>query len=148
MFAPAMKGVPAVAHIGNPRGFIPVDDHMRHKKYKNIFTIGVAVAIVPPEQTAIPTGVPKTGYMTVKMAKTAAYSITAEISGGMMPDSYEMDVLCLMDMGNTAALMRAKPLLPPRQESALKSGIVYKWSKAVFEKYFLWKIKHGLSNLP
>ncbi len=86
--------------------------------------------------------------MTVKMAKTAAYSITAEISGGMMPDSYEMDVLCLMDMGNTAALMRAKPLLPPRQESALKSGIVYKWSKAVFEKYFLWKIKHGLSNLP
>jgi sulfide:quinone oxidoreductase len=148
MFAPAMKGVPAVAHIGNPRGFIPVDDHMRHKKYKNIFTIGVAVAIAPPEQTAIPTGVPKTGYMTVKMAKTAAYSITAEISGGMMPDSYEMDVLCLMDMGNTASLMRAKPLLPPRQESALKSGIVYKWSKAVFEKYFLWKIKHGLSNLP
>lgn len=148
MFAPAMKGVPAVAHLGNPRGFISVDDNMRHKKYKNIFAIGVAVAIAPPEQTAIPTGVPKTGYMTVKMAKTAARSIAAEISGGLTPKAYEMDVLCLMDMGNTAAIMRAKPLLPPRQESALKSGVIYKWSKAWFEKYFLWKIKNGLSNLP
>ena len=101
-----------------------------------------------PEQTAIPTGVPKTGFMTVKMAKTAAYSIAAEISGSPAPASYEMDVLCLMDMGNTAALMRAKPLLPPRQESKLKTGVLYKWSKAGFEKYFLWKIKHGLSNLP
>lgn len=148
MFAPAMKGVPAVAHLGNPRGFIPVDDNMRHKKYKNIFTVGVAVAIAPPEQTPIPTGVPKTGFMTVKMAKTAAYSIAAEISGNTAPASYEMDVLCLMDMGNTAALMRAKPLLPPRQESALKEGIAFKWGKIAFERYFLWKIKHGLSNLP
>ncbi|MBU4320988.1 MAG: NAD(P)/FAD-dependent oxidoreductase [Thermodesulfovibrionales bacterium] len=148
MFAPAMKGVPAVAHLGNPRGFIPVDGKCRHTKHKNIFAVGVAVAIAPPEQTPVPTGVPKTGYMTVKMAKTAAYSIASEISGSPAPASYEMDVLCLMDMGNTAALMRAKPLLPPRQESALKSGIIYKWSKAGFEKYFLWKIKHGLSNWP
>lgn len=148
MFAPAMKGVPAVAHLGNPRGFIPVDDNMRHKKHRNIFTIGVAVAIAPPEQTAIPTGVPKTGFMTVKMAKTAAHSIASEISGSPAPASYEMDILCLMDMGNTASLMRAKPLLPPRQESALREGVIYKWGKIAFEKYFLWKIKHGLSNLP
>ncbi|PIV66798.1 MAG: hypothetical protein COS10_04385 [Nitrospirae bacterium CG01_land_8_20_14_3_00_44_22] len=59
-----------------------------------------------------------------------------------------MDIACLMDMGNTAALMQAKPLLPPRQESELKTGVLYKWSKTVFEKYFLFKIKHGLSNLP
>ena len=148
MFAPAMKGVPAVAHLGNPRGFIPVDGKCRHTKHKNIFAAGVAVAIAPPEQTPIPTGVPKTGFMTVKMAKTAAYSIASEISGSPMPASYEMDVLCLMDMGNTAALMKAKPLLPPRQESELKTGVLYKWSKALFERYFLWKIKHGLCNLP
>jgi sulfide:quinone oxidoreductase len=148
MFAPAMKGVPAVAHLGNPRGFIPVDDKCRHTKHKNIFAVGVAIAIAPPEQTPVPTGVPKTGYMTVKMAKTAAYSIASEISGNTAPSSYEMDVLCLMDMGNTAAFMKAYPLLPPRQESLFKGGIHYKWLKIAFEKYFLWKIKHGLSNLP
>ncbi len=148
MFAPAMKGVPAVAHLGNPRGFIPVDEHMRHKNYRNIFSVGVAIAIAPPEQTPVPTGVPKTGFMTVRMAQTAARAIASEISGIAMPAPYEMDVLCLMDMGKTAAFMRAKPLLPPRQESTLKKALWVKWLKICFEKYFLFKMKHGLGNLP
>ncbi|TAL23638.1 MAG: sulfide:quinone reductase [Nitrospirae bacterium] len=148
MFAPAMKGVPAVAHLGNPRGFIPVDGRYRHTKYKNIFAVGVTVAIAPPEQTPVPTGVPKTGYMTVKMAKTSAATIAAEIKGSAFPAEVPIDVFCLMDMGNTAAYMKANPLLPPRQESAFKEGIYWKWGKALFEKYFLWKIRHGLSNLP
>lgn len=148
MFAPAMKGVPAVAHLGNPRGFIPVDGRYRHTKYKNIFTVGVAVAIAPPEPTPVPTGVPKTGFMTVKMAKTASLAIAADITGRSQPEETLIDVLCLMDMGNNAAFMKAKPLLPPRQESELKSGIIYKWMKIGFEKYFLWKMKNGMSYLP
>jgi sulfide:quinone oxidoreductase len=79
MFAPGMKGVPAVSHLGNPRGFIAVDGKYRHTAYKNIFIVGVAVAIAPPEQTPVPTGVPKTGYMTVKMAKTAVRAIVSDI---------------------------------------------------------------------
>lgn len=148
MFAPAMKGVPVVAHLGNPRGFIPTGEHMRHKTYKNIFIVGVAVAIAPPEPTPVPTGVPKTGFMTVKMAKTAAKAIASEIQGGKMPPPYEMDVLCLMDMGRTAAFMKAKPLFPPRQEMTLKKAQWAKWLKIWFERYFLWKMKHGHSNWP
>lgn len=148
MFAPAMKGVPAVAHLGNPRGFIPVDEHMRHKTHKNIFVVGVAVAIAPPEPTPVPTGVPKTGFMTVKMALTAARTIASEIRGTAAPGPYEMDVLCLMDMGRTAAYMSAKPLLPPRQETTLKKALWAKWMKIWFERYFLFKMKHGLSNWP
>src|SRR5208337_2434522 len=86
MFAPAMKGVPAVAHLGNPRGFIPVNGEYRHTKYRNIFSVGVAVAIAPPEQTPVPTGVPKTGYMTVRMAKVAARAIVSDITGGTPPE--------------------------------------------------------------
>ncbi len=148
MFAPAMKGVPAVAHLGNPRGFIPVDGKYRHAKYKNIFAAGVAVAIAPPEQTPIPTGVPKTGYMTVKMAKKAAAAIFSDVTGNAPPEEMPIDVLCLMDMGNTAAYMKASPVLPPRQESVFKEGIRFKWEKIVFERYFLWKMRHGLSGLP
>lgn len=148
MFAPAMKGVPAVAHLGNPRGFIPVDGKYRHTKYKNIFAAGVAVAIAPPEQTPVPTGVPKTGYMTVKMAKTAAATIVSDIAGGAPPIESPIDVVCLMDMGNTAAIMKASPVLPPRQESELKAGSRYRWLKIAFERYYLWKIKHGWSRLP
>jgi sulfide:quinone oxidoreductase len=148
MFAPAMKGVPVVAHLGNPRGFIPVDGKYRHTKYRNIFVVGVAVAIAPLEPTPVPTGVPKTGFMTVKMAKTASLAIEADITGRAQPQDTPIDVLCLMDMGDTAAYMKAAPVLPPRQESDFKEGIWFKWGKVAFEKYFLWKIKHGLSNLP
>jgi len=148
MFAPAMKGVAAVAHLGNPRGFIPVDGKYRHTKHKNIFAVGVAIAIAPPEPTPVPTGVPKTGYMTVKMAKTAAATIVSDITGSAPPEEKPLDVLCLMDLGNTAAYMRAKPLLPPRQESDFKEGKRFHWAKAAFEKYFLYKMRHGLSNWP
>lgn len=148
MLAPAMKGVPAVAHLGNPRGFIPVDGRYRHTKYKNVFASGVAVAIAPPEQTPVPTGVPKTGYMTVRMAKKAAAAIVSDITGGSPPEEIPIDVLCLMDMGNTAAFMKASPVLPPRQESVFREGVWFRWGKIVFERYFLWKMKHGLSNLP
>lgn len=148
MLAPAMKGVSAVASIGNPRGFIPVDKYYRHQRYKNIYSCGVAVAIAPPEPTPVPTGVPKTGYMTVRMAKTVALTISSEIKNETIPEPEELSAVCLMDMGDTAAYMKALPVLPPRQEAVFKTGIHYRWSKMAFERYYLWKIRHGLSSLP
>ncbi len=148
MIAPPFKGVPAVAPLGNPRGFIAVDKNYRHTKYTNIFAVGVAMAIAPPERTPVPTGVPKTGFMTVTMAKTAAATITAEIRNEPLPSAEELSIVCLMDMGDTAALMKAYPVLPPRQEAVLKEGIHYKWLKMAFERYFLWKMRNGLTKLP
>jgi sulfide:quinone oxidoreductase len=148
MIAPPFKGVPAVMSLGNPRGFIPADKNFRHTKYKNIFAIGIAMAIAPPEATPVPTGVPKTGFMTVKMAKTAAATIASDVLGRTPPVADELGVVCLMDMGNTAALMKAYPVLPPRQSSYMKKAVWAKWMKLSFEKYFLFKTKYGLSNWP
>ncbi len=148
MFGPALKGVPAVADLGNPRGFIPVDGRYRHTKYRNIFAVGVAVAMAPPEKTPVPTGVPKTGHMTVNMAKTASRAIASDIAGSAVPEEAPIGVKCLMDMGNTAAYMRADPVLPPRQESVFEEGRRFRWAKLAFERYFLWKMKNGFSNWP
>jgi len=148
MIAPPFKGVPAVAPLGNPRGFIPVDKNYRHTKYKDVFAVGVAIAIAPPEPTPVPIGVPKTGFMTVKMAKVAAATLAAEIKGEAPPAAEHLGVICLMDMGHTAAIMKAYPVLPPRQSSYMKKAVWAKWLKLGFEKYFLWKMKQGLSNLP
>jgi sulfide:quinone oxidoreductase len=148
MIAPPFKGVPAVAPLGNARGFIPVDEHCRHAKLKNVFAVGVAVAIAPPEATPVPTGVPKTGDMTVQMAKTAAAAIAAEVGGGSPPGVDALGVTCLMDMGRTAAVMKAYPLLPPRQSSYTKKTVWARWLKVAFERYFLWKMRNGLSGLP
>ena len=148
MIAPPFTGVEAVKPLGNPRGFIAVDQAYRHTKYHNIAVIGVAVAIAPPEPTPVPVGVPKTGFMTIKMAKLAAHSLAAEITGGPAPGPETLSVLCMMDMGQTAALMKASPLLPPRQESYTKKGWWVKGMKAGFERYFLYKMRHGYSQWP
>lgn len=148
MLAPPFKGVKGVAGIGNPRGFIPVDDYYRHPEHSNIYAVGVAMALAPPEPTPVPTGVPKTGSMTVKMAKAAAVNITDDIQGKSPGTTTELDVICLMDMGDTAALMRAYPVLPPRQKAVLKKAWWAKLAKIQFEKYFLWKMRHGYSRLP
>lgn len=145
MFAPPMTGVKAVHHLGNPKGFIPIDNKYRHTEHRNIFAAGVAVAIAPPEETLIPVGVPKTGYMAVKMAKNASRTIAAEVLGRDISDPEPLDAICLMDMGDKAAFMKANPVLPPRQEAVLKAGIRYRWMKKGYEKYFLWKMKHGLT---
>ncbi len=148
MIAPPFKGVPAVAPLGNPRGFIPVDKNFRHMRYKNIFAVGVAMAIAPPEQTPVPVGVPKTGFMTTRMAKVAAATIASDVTGSAPPQPDEIGVVCIMDMGNTAAIMKAYPVLPPRQSTFIKKGIWAKWLKVGFEKYYMWKMAKGLSQLP
>ena len=148
MLAPPFKGVPGVAPLGNPRGFIPADNYFRHPDHSNIYTIGVAMALAPPEPTPVPTGVPKTGFMTVRMAKAAAANIAADVQNQSPTCTKELSVICLMDMGKTAALMVADPVLPPRQKSYLKKAMWAKWAKIQFEKYFLWKMRHGYSRLP
>jgi sulfide:quinone oxidoreductase len=148
MLAPPFKGVAGVASLGNPRGFIPADDYFRHPEHSNIYTVGVAMALAPPEPTPVPTGVPKTGFMTVRMAKAAAANIAADIHNLAPISKKELSVICLMDMGRTAAIMVADPVLPPRQKSYLKKAVWAKWAKIQFETYFLWKIRHGYSRLP
>ena len=72
------KGLPGLA---NPRGFVVVDKHQRNPTYTNVFAVGVCIAIPPYEQTAVPVGVPKTGYMIESMVAAGAENIAALIAG-------------------------------------------------------------------
>jgi sulfide:quinone oxidoreductase len=59
MFIPPFSGVDAVAGTAglcNPKGFVNIDQYQANPKYKNIYAVGVCVAIPPVEQTPIPTG--------------------------------------------------------------------------------------------
>jgi sulfide:quinone oxidoreductase len=76
---PAFKGVDAVAAVAglcNARGFVLIDKHQRSPKYKNIFSVGVCVAIPPVEATPVATGAPKTGYMIESMVSATAANIS------------------------------------------------------------------------
>ena len=84
MMLPAFKGVDAVAAVEglcNPRGFVLIDEFQRSKKYRNIFSAGVCVAIPPVEATPVATGAPKTGYMIETMVTAIVHNIAAELAG-------------------------------------------------------------------
>jgi len=84
LIIPPLAGIKAVAQapgLANPKGFIPVDEFYCHKEFKNIYAVGVAVALPPVEETPVPVNFPKTGHMTEQMARIAAKNIAADILG-------------------------------------------------------------------
>src|SRR5574341_2343977 len=74
MFIPPFAGVDAVAAtpgLCNPKGFVTVDAYQANPTHRNIYAVGFCVAIPPVEQTPVPTGAPKTGYMIESMVAAA-----------------------------------------------------------------------------
>jgi len=149
MMLPAFKGVDAVAAVEglcNPRGFVIVDDHQRSKKYPNIFSAGVCIAIPPVEVTPVPTGAPKTGYMIESMITAIVHNIDAELRGQPATSKGTWNAICLADMGNSGAAFVALPQIPPRNVAWMKKGRWVHWAKIAFEKYFIRKMKVGNSE--
>ncbi len=149
MMLPAFKGVDPVAAVTdmcNPRGFVIVDEHQRSKKYKNIFSAGVCVAIPPVEVTPVPSGAPKTGYMIETMVTALAHNITDELAGRPATAKATWNAICLADMGDTGAAFVALPQIPPRNVNWFKKGKWVHFAKIAFEKYFMRKMKTGNSD--
>ncbi|MBL0283923.1 MAG: NAD(P)/FAD-dependent oxidoreductase [Zoogloea sp.] len=149
MMLPAFKGVDpvaAVAGLCNPRGFVLIDEHQRSKKYRNIFSAGVCVAIPPVEVTPVPTGAPKTGYMIETMVTAIVENIAADIEGRAASAKGTWNAICLADMGDTGAAFVALPQLPPRNVNWFKKGKWVHLAKIAFEKYFLHKVRTGSSE--
>jgi len=149
MMLPAFKGVEAVAQVDglcNPRGFVLIDEYQRSKKYRNIFSAGVCVAIPPVEPTPVATGAPKTGYMIESMVSAIVHNIAAELKGEPATAKGTWNAICLADMGDTGAAFVALPQIPPRNVNWFKKGKWVHLAKIAFEKYFLYKMKTGSSE--
>jgi sulfide:quinone oxidoreductase len=146
MVLPAFKGVDAVAAVPglcNPRGFVLIDEHQRSKKYTEIYSAGVCVAIPPVEPTPVPTGAPKTGYMIESMVTAICENIVAEIAGRPPTAQATWNAICLADFGDTGAAFVALPQIPPRNVTWTKVGKWVHLAKVAFEKYFLRKVRTG-----
>jgi sulfide:quinone oxidoreductase len=149
MMLPAFKGVDAVAAVEglcNPRGFVLIDEYQRSKKYRNIFSAGVCVAIPPVEVTPVPTGAPKTGYMIETMITAIVHNIANEIAGQPATAKGTWNAICLADMGDTGAAFVAMPQIPPRNVNWFKKGKWVHLAKVGYEKYFMYKMKNGTSE--
>jgi sulfide:quinone oxidoreductase len=149
MMLPAFKGVDAVFGIEgltNPRGFILIDEHQRNPIFKNIYSVGVCVAIPPVEATPVPTGAPKTGFMIESMVTATAHNIREELDGRQPSHKATWNAVCLADMGDTGIAFVALPQMPPRNVNWFSEGRWVHLAKVGFEKYSIRKLKKGTSE--
>ena len=149
MLLPAFRGVEAhygIEGLTNPRGFILIDEHQRNPKYKNIFAVGVCVAIAPHGKTALPVGVPKTGFMIESMVTATAHNIGDLLRGKVPKAVATWNAVCLADFGDSGIAFVAQPQIPPRNVNWSSQGKWVHAAKIGFEKYFLKKIKEGKSE--
>ena len=154
LIMPAFTGADVVRNspggLGNAKGFVPVNDRYQHPAYPEIYSAGVAVAVASPAPTPIPTGVPKTGYMSELMAGVAAHNIAAAITGSdpeELPFA-DLHALCILDAGRQGMIMATDRIFAPRQHEVLLSGPWSHWSKVLFEKYYLRRMRSGRNYLP
>lgn len=149
MFLPPFDGqdvVKNVPNLCNEKGFIITDEQQRSPVYSNIFAAGVCAAVPGLEKTPVPTGVPKTGFMIESMTTCIVENLLAELAGQTSKVYPTYNAVCLADMGNTGAAFVALPQNPPRNHNWAAMGKWVHLAKVGFEKYFIWKVKHGTSE--
>ena len=149
MMLPAFRGVDAVRSIEgltNPRGFILVDKYQRNPAFPEIFAVGVCVAIPPVGKTPVPVGVPKTGFMIESMVTATAHNIARLVNGKAPNAEGTWNAVCLADFGDYGIAFIAQPQIPPRNVNWSSSGMWVHAAKVGFEKYFLHKIRSGVSE--
>ena len=149
MILPAFRGVPAVHGIEgltNPRGFILADKHQRNPTFKNVYSLGVCVAIPPVGPTPVRVGVPKTGFMIESMVTAIAANLKLELAGKEPSEEASWNAVCLADFGDGGVAFVAQPQIPPRNLNWSSSGKWVHLAKVGFEKYFLHKVRRGTSE--
>ncbi len=149
MMLPAFRGVAAVRGVEglvNPRGFIVVDKNQRNPTHRNVFALGVCVAIAPTGKTPLPVGVPKTGFMIESMVTAIAQNLKALIEDRPADREATWNAICLADFGDSGVAFVAQPQIPPRNVNWSATGGWVHLAKVGFEKYFLAKVKRGESE--
>jgi sulfide:quinone oxidoreductase len=149
MMLPAFRGVKAIHGLDklvNPRGFVLVDQHQRNPGFPEVFGIGVCVAIPPVGPTPVPVGTPKTGFMIESMVTATALNIGKLLRGEAPTARASWNAVCLADFGDGGVAFVAQPQIPPRNVNWASKGKWVHLAKVAFEKYFLRKMRTGVSE--
>ena len=140
-----------VPGLVDEKGYVPVRPTYQTQKWDDVYAVGVAAAVEVPWHTPTPVGIPKTGFPTEQMAHTAVRNIAAQVRGETPTAEKafgDIPAVCVMDAGNNGVIILADKMLPPRKHGVLIPGPQAHLMKLGFEKYYLWKMRHGHVGLP
>ena len=136
--------MPGIEGLTNPRGFILIDEHQRNPKYRKFLRRGVCVAIPPVEETPVPTGAPKTGYMIESMVEATAANI-APMHRRAAEARATWNAMCLRRLRRHRHRLRGPAAASPAQRQ-LVPGKLGAPGQVAFEKYFLYKVRAGTTE--
>jgi sulfide:quinone oxidoreductase len=80
------------------------------------------------------------------MVTAIVHNIAADIAGLPATAKGTWNAICLADMGYTGAAFVALPQISPRNVNWIRKSRWVHWVKIIFEKYFIYKMKRGISE--
>jgi sulfide:quinone oxidoreductase len=124
----------------NEAGFVVTDEGCAVPGFPGVWAVGDSAALLGPDWRA------KQGHVAEVMARVAAANIAAEAAGrgerrGYVP---EVDILCLLDMGNGAAWVHRDD----RVERMIPLPLVGHWLKKGWGAYYRLSKKGLVPRIP
>jgi len=80
------------------------------------------------------------------MVSAAVHNIKADIENNPKKETATWNAICLADMGDTGMAFVALPQMAPRNVTWARKGKWVHLAKIALEKYFLMKMKKGVSE--
>ncbi|HEV3309745.1 MAG TPA: FAD-dependent oxidoreductase [Chloroflexota bacterium] len=133
------------AGITNERGLVPVNGAYRHPEHDAIYAAGVASIFDGLVRPLVERQAPHTGYLSLRMGKTAGQNIAASLGVGSqatytLPRTLDLRVLD----GASEGFLLASHGRDKLQHRAIRlPGPSARYLKKAIEQYQLWRLKSG-----